>query len=204
MKIDMDFMALRTNKSILAKKAKTNYPVHELITKRWSARSFSDDPIDSQKIYTLFEAASWAASSMNEQPWRYKFAIRDDTMEFKKFHNCLFPGNKPWSSSAAVIILSLAKKFYSRTGSINKHYFHDVGAANNNLLLQAASMDIYGHMMAGFDEKKTIETFTLPPDLEPVCFIVLGYLDQAEKLEEPYLSRELQERSRKRLEEIIL
>jgi nitroreductase len=202
--MDINIMALRKNKSILVKKAKTSYPVHELITKRWSARSFSDDLVDSQKIYTFFEAASWAASSMNEQPWRYKFATRDDQTEFKKFHSCLFPGNKPWSANAAVIILSLAKKSFSRTGAANKHYFHDVGAANNNLLLQAASMDIYGHMMAGFDEKKTIETFNLPPDLEPVCFIVLGYLDQAEKLEEPYLSRELQERSRKRLEEIIL
>jgi nitroreductase len=200
----MDFSTLKKNKSILAKKAKTNYPVHELITKRWSARAFSNDPIAPDKIYSIFEAASWAASSMNEQPWRYKFATRDEPEEFKRFHSCLYPGNKPWSANAAVIILSLAKKSFSRTGAVNKHYFHDVGAANTSLLLQAAAFDIYGHMMAGFDEKKTIGTFNLPADLEPVCFIVLGYLGEAEILDEPYLSRELQERNRKGLEEIII
>lgn len=186
------------------KLAQTVYPVHELIRKRWSARSFSGAPVSLEKLYTMFEAATWAASSMNEQPWRYMYALKENEAEFKKFHSCLLPGNKPWSSSASILILSLAKKTFAKTMAANKHYFHDVGAANNNLLLQAASMDIYGRMMAGFDVKKTISLFNLPEDLEPVCFIALGYLDHPEKLEEPYLTREKQQRSRKRLEEIIL
>jgi nitroreductase len=192
------------HKSIIAKRAVTKYPVHELITKRWSARSFSNKPISDYQLFTLFEAASWTASSMNEQPWRYKYATRDNQEEYMKYHSCLLPGNKPWSADGAVIIISLAKTTFSKTGAANRHYFHDVGAANNNLLLQAVSMDIYGHMMAGFDIDKTIRTFDLPPDLEPVCFIVLGYLGHPEKLEEPYQTRELQVRTRKSLDEIIL
>jgi nitroreductase len=200
----MDISTLKNNRSILAKKANTIYPVQEFIIKRWSARAFSSDSISPDKLYAIFEAASWAPSSMNEQPWRYKFATQDEPEEFKRFHSCLNPGNKPWSAKAPVIILSLAKKTFMKTGAANKHYFHDVGAANNNLLLQAAAFDIYGHMMAGFDERKTIVEFDLPSDLEPVCFIVLGYLGRAENLDEPFLSRELQERTRKSLEEIII
>lgn len=186
------------------KEAKTIYPVHPLIRKRWSARSFSGELISLDHLYTMFEAATWAASSMNEQPWRYMYALRDNFDEFKRFHACLLPGNKPWSADAAALILSLAKKTFAKTSAENKHYFHDVGAANNNLLLQASELDIYGRMMAGFDVKKTIAEFNLPEDLEPVCFIAVGRLDDPGKLQEPFLSREREKRSRKSLEEIIL
>lgn len=78
---------------------------------------------------------------------------------------------------------------------------HDAGAANTQLLLQAAHQDIYGHMMGGFDMEKTIETFNIPENIEPVCFMVLGYLDKAETLEEPFKSRETAPRNRKSVEE---
>jgi len=177
--------------------------IHPLLAKRWSARAFSNKTIEKEKLKTVFEAATWAASSMNEQPWLYHFAIKADTKAFNKFWSCLLPGNQPWAKNAAVIILSLAKKNFAHKNRPNRHALHDVGAANSQLLLQAAHYDIYGHMMGGFDMDKTIETFNLPDDVEPVCFMVLGYLDKPETLEEPFKSREVEPRSRKTLEEVV-
>ncbi|MGK7396917.1 MAG: nitroreductase family protein [Candidatus Cyclobacteriaceae bacterium M3_2C_046] len=184
------------------KEAKTSTPVHPLIRKRWSARSFNHKDIEPDQLNSLLEAASWAPSSMNEQPWRYIYAYRHDQQNFQKFHECLMKGNQPWTLNASVLMLSLAHKYFSRSGKENQHAWHDVGAANSLLMLQAADMNIYGHVMAGFDPDKTREIFQLPEELEPVSFIALGYLDVPDKLEEPFRSREMQERSRKSIDQI--
>jgi len=190
-------------KSIEIKEAETIFPVHELIKKRWSARSFSDRPLPQDVLNTVFEAASWAASSMNEQPWEYVYALKSDQKEYDKFVECLMQGNQPWAADAPVLILSLAKKHFKRNGKVNRHAWHDTGAANTNLMLQATHMDIYGHMMAGFDRNKTIELFDLPDHLEPVCFIALGYLEEPDKLDQPFLDREITPRKRQQLEEFV-
>ncbi len=114
----------------------------------------------------LFEAARWAASANNEQPWQYVYAHRG-TPAFEQLWNCL----KPWST-------------------------HDVGMANAQLMLQAAQRDIYGHMMAGFDASQTAELLELSEEQRPVCMIALGYLGEADQLEEPYKTRELTPRNR--------
>lgn len=181
--------------SIAAKEARTLHPVHDFIRHRWSARSFSERPIGQEELLTLLEAASWSASSMNEQPWVYLYAHRGEAA-FQRMYDCLLKGNR-WADGAAVILLSLARKNLSSKGEANRHAMHDVGAANTTLLLQAASIDIYGHMMGGFDMQKTIETFRIPEDFEVACFIALGYLDAPEKLEEPFRTREVTPRNRK-------
>jgi nitroreductase len=183
------------------KEAQTETNVHPLIKKRWSARAFSQNPIDDNTLMQLFEAASWAPSSMNEQPWRYYYAHKQDD-SFEKYFDCLMPGNKLWADKAQVLVLSLAKKDFSNNANPNRHALHDVGAANMLLLLQAAELDIYGHQLGGFDREKTIQTFRLPDDLEPVCFIALGYLGDFNQLDEPFKSREQAPRSRKSLAEI--
>lgn len=175
--------------------------VHQLLAKRWSARAFNGKPISKTELNTLFEAASWSASSMNEQPWKYLYAHKQNIESFDKLWSCLLPGNQPWTTKGSVLILSLAKKNFYYKNRPNRHYMHDAGAANTQLLLQAAHQDIYGHMMGGFDMEKTIETFNIPENLEPVCFMVLGYLDKAETLEEPLKSRETAPRNRKSVEE---
>lgn len=185
--------------SITAKEAVTQYPVHEFIRQRWSARSFADRPIEPEALMTLLEAASWASSSMNEQPWIYLYAHKGEPA-FQQMFDCLLPGNR-WADGAQVLLLSLARKNFTSNGKLNRHALYDVGAANTTLVLQAASMDIFGHQMGGFDMQKTIETFQIPDDLEPMCFIALGYLDDAEKLEEPFRTRELTPRKRKALSE---
>jgi len=174
----------------------TAYPINKLFTDRWSARAFADQPIPEQTLLGMFEAASWAASSMNEQPWLYYYAHKEDET-FQKFADCLMPGNAVWAQHAAVLILSLARKTFAANGAINRHALYDTGAANTNLMLQATENGLTGHQMGGFDYDKTRETFQLPDDLEPVVFIALGYPGQPEQLDEPFRSRETAPRTRK-------
>ena len=181
------------------KKAKTQYPVIEVIKSRWSPRSFSEKAIIADDLQTLFEAASWAPSSMNEQPWQYIYAYKSET-GFQNFVDCLKPGNQPWAKNAAVLAVSLARKQFAK-GKDNRTAMHDTGLANMQLVLQAMNMDIYVHMMAGFEMQKTKDTFNLPENLEIVCFMALGYLDSPEKLPEPFKTREMNERTRKNIAE---
>lgn len=182
--------------------AKTKYPVHELIRKRWSARSFSDKPVSQEMLNQLFEAASWAPSSMNSQPWKYIFAHHSDKAAFHKMSECLTGGNRAWAPHASVLILSLAKTTLD-SGHKNGAALHDVGGSNILLMIEAVANNIYGHLMGGFDKDKTIKEFNLPEDLQPVVFIALGYLDDPHKLVEPYKTREVTPRTRKELEEFV-
>ncbi|KAF0151629.1 MAG: nitroreductase [Ignavibacteria bacterium] len=185
----------------MIKQAKTKHNVHELIRNRWSARSFSDKEITQDELETIFEAAGWTFSAMNYQPWRYIYAHQKDKVYFQKMVDCLSGGNKPWAKDASVIIMALAKKNYDN-GTTNISALHDLGAANATLILQATAMNIYGHLMGGYDKEKAIELFDIDADeFEPVVFIALGYLDLPEKLIEPFKTREVTPRTRKDVSE---
>jgi nitroreductase len=184
-----------------SKIAKTHNPVIDLIKDRWSARSFSNKEITQNELETILEAGSWAFSANNAQPWHFVYAHRHDA-SFQKLLHCLMPGNQPWAKNAAVLMVVLADK-KNANGSENRIARHDVGAANATLMLQALTMGIYGHVMAGFDPAKVIETLNIDPEVvEPVVMIALGYLDTPEKLEEPFKAREISERTRKSVNEI--
>ncbi len=190
-------------KTLMIKEANTNHPVHELIRKRWSARAFSSKSISDDTLFTLFEAARWAASSNNEQPWRYIYAKREDKETFDKIVDCLMAGNKPWAKNAAVLILCLIKTTSGPDNKPNVVAQHDAGLANATLLLQAISENIYGHMMGGYDKAKTKEKFNIPTGYDTVLVMALGYLDSADTLEEPFKTRELTPRTRKELSEFV-
>jgi len=184
--------------------AKTNYPVIDLIKKRWSARSFSEKEITQKDLMTVLEAGSWAFSANNEQPWRVIKAHKGSET-FQKIVDCLMPGNSPWAKHAAAFVLSIAKTDFEKEGHPhNATAEHDLGAFNAMMILQARSMDIYAHPMGGFDHPKIKEVFGLGDNLKPIAVVALGYLDDPEKLQEPYKTRELTARSRKSLTEIIL
>ena len=182
----------------------TKYPVLDLIKNRWSARSFSSKPIEQKDLYTLIEAASWMFSANNEQPWRF-ISAEKNTGSFNEILQSLAPGNAVWAKNAAAFIVSIAKINLDKEGNpANNWAEHDLGAANAAMILQATSMDIAAHPMAGFDAAKIKEAFHLNEYLKPVAIIALGYLDDAEKLEEPFKTRERSSRKRKNLSEIIL
>lgn len=187
--------------NITDKLAATQQPVQDLIRKRWSPRAFSSDGIATEDLQTILEAASWAASANNEQPWRY-FYGKNGQSGFDTIFRTLMPGNQPWAKNAAVLLVSVARKTFAANGKPNPFAQHDVGMANAQLLLQAAALNIYGHAMGGFDKETLRQVLHLPEDQEPVCVIALGYKAPAETLEEPYLSRELAPRTRKPLTEI--
>lgn len=183
------------------KHAPTTYPVHELIRQRWSPRSFASQPVAPDTLQQLFEAASWAASALNAQPWRYIYAHHADHDNFQKLVDCLLPGNQPWAKNAPVLILALANTQLDN-GQPNPAALHDLGMANATLSLEATAQGLHTHFMGGFDRAKAQEVFRLPDTLQPVVMIALGYLGDAELLEEPFLSREKAARQRKPVAEI--
>jgi nitroreductase len=178
-----------------------NEQIHELISKRWSPRSFSSKEISKEDLLTILEAAGQAFSANNLQPWHYVYAFRG-TKGFDALWQVLAPGNQPWAKDAAVLMISLAQ-VQNDNGQANHWSQHDLGAANATLALQAFSMDIYSHLMAGFDQDKALAVTALDASIwQPVAMIALGYLGTAEQLQEPYFSRELAVRSRKTVDSI--
>ncbi len=187
----------------MIKTATTRLPVIELIKDRWSARAFSEQNITDKQLLTLVEAASWAPSSLNEQPWRYRYALRD-TPGFETMWSCLLPGNQPWTKAAAALLICTAKKNFEKNGAPNRHALHDTGMANAFLMLQATQMGIYGHIMGGYDPVLLQETYQIPEGEAVICLIALGYLGNADQLEEPFKTRETTPRSRKAVEAFII
>lgn len=174
----------------------TQFSVAPFITARFSPRSFAEKPIAQAALNALFEAASWAPSANNEQPWSYHFAHRGSD-GFQQLWECLMPGNQPWAKNAAVLAVTSTRKLFAASGKPNVSAEHDLGMANANLLLQARALEIFGHPMGGFDKAKTAALLGFDENTQPVCIIALGYLDDPEKLEEPFLTRERTPRSRK-------
>ncbi|WP_324678945.1 nitroreductase family protein [Hymenobacter sp. GOD-10R] len=178
----------------------TTYPVHELIRQRWSPRAFSAQPVAPETLEQVLEAASWAFSAMNEQPWRYIYAHKSDTEAFDRLLSCLLPANQAWAKHAPVLMLSLVKTHYDN-GNLNRTAMHDVGAANATLFLEATALGLHGHVLGGFDMARTREVLNLPESLEPVAFISLGYVGTPDQLDEPFRARETAARKRKPLAE---
>ncbi|MBP7514644.1 MAG: nitroreductase family protein [Flavobacteriales bacterium] len=181
------------------KQAHTEYDVLPSIRERFSARAFSDEPLSDNELMTLFEAAAWAPSAMNEQPWRYRYALRG-TEAFDRFCNLLNTGNQPWAKNAAALVVCSVKTTLERNGQPNHSRLHDLGLANAQLLMQATSMGIFGHLMGGFDHGGAQQELGLDPAKEDLfCILALGRLTSPETLEEPFRTRELTERSRRPL-----
>jgi nitroreductase len=179
------------------KSAITEYPVLDLIKNRWSPRAFSTDPIEEEKIFSMLEAARWAPSCFNEQPWNFILFRKENKEEFNRIIEVLSPGNQLWAKNAPLIILSLAKTIFDRNGKENKHALHDVGAAVTNLTLQAADMGLYVHQMAGFDMERARKLFNIPDKFEPVSAIAIGYYGSLKDLSEDFQKSESAVRRRK-------
>ncbi|QIR35429.1 nitroreductase family protein [Tolypothrix sp. PCC 7910] len=185
------------------KTADTLYPVEELLRERWSPLAFSEEPVETDKLCTILEAAGWAASSYNEQPWSFIVATKDNPAEFQRLLDCLAEGNQEWAKNAPVLIISVAKLNFERNGVENRHAFHDVGAATTTLAIQAMALGLFIHQMAGFDVPKAKEVYSIPDGYEPVAAIALGYLGDPQTLSERLQQRELALRSRKPLETYV-
>ncbi|MBS0011680.1 MAG: nitroreductase family protein [Bacteroidales bacterium] len=178
--------------------------IAEIIRTRWSPRAFSDKSITEEEAKLLFEAARWAPSSMNEQPWKYYYALKGDKEEFSKFIGCLVPGNKVWAKNASLLILSTAKKHLDYKGKINRYALHDTGAANVLICLQANELGYQAHQMGGFDHQITYASFGIDSEkYDLVSFIAIGKPGEPSMLPEDLEKSETMPRIRKGLEDIV-
>ena len=185
------------------KPADTAYPVHDLIARRWSPRSFTERPVSREVLGSVFEAARWAASSFNDQPWGFVVATSDDTEGHAALGECLVPGNRTWAERAPVLVLSAARTTFAHNGEPNRHAWHDVGLATAQLCLQALALGLGAHPMAGFDRERARAAVGLPGGWEPVAVIALGYPGDPEDLPESLAARERAPRARRPLAEIV-
>jgi nitroreductase len=181
----------------MEKPAATEHPIHELFERRWSPRAFSARAVEPEKLRSLLEAARWAASCFNEQPWSFIVAAKEDEGDaYERLLSCLAEANALWAGRAPVLMLSVARLTFKRNDKPNRHAFHDVGQAAAHLALQATASGLAVHQMAGFDLSKARELFSIPEGFEPVAAIALGYPGEPEDLPEDLRARESAPRTR--------
>lgn len=156
-------------------------PIHELITKRWSPYVFSDRPVSAADLRSLFEAARWAPSSYNEQPWCYIVATKENPEEFERVLSCLASGNQTWAKAAPVLALGCTRLQFAN-GQPNPCAFHDLGLASENICLEATARGICVHQMAGILPDRARELFQIPDDAQAFTGIAIGYPGDASPL----------------------
>jgi len=177
--------------------------IHELLANRRSPRAFSQQPVESEKLTSLFEAARWSPSSANEQPWRFIVATKDDSGVFSLLVNSLMEGNRRWAERAPLLVLGLAQTTYSRNGRPYEHSWYDLGQSVALLSIQATALGLVVHQMGGFDADKARQILMIPEGFEPVIVFAVGYPDQPATLTEDFKNREQAPRSRKLLQSFV-
>lgn len=186
----------------MKKTADTRFPVHELIAERWSPRAFADRDVSKEDLGSLLEAARWAPSCFNDQPWSFVVATRDEPEALARLQSCLVDANKAWATDAPVLMLSVARTSFAHNGKPNRHAAHDVGLAVGGLCAQAQALGLVVHQMAGYDAERARELLGVPDGHEPMAMIAVGYEGEAERLDEQLRERELAPRQRKPLSEV--
>jgi nitroreductase len=186
---------------VFDKPALTEHEILDLLARRWSTRAFSDLPVDAEALLRLFEAARWAPSSGNAQPWSYLLATMDNPAEHEKLGSVLNVGNS-WARKAPVLALSVAT-IDRGPDKPNRHAWHDVGLADENLVIQAVSMGLSVHMMGGFDAQKARDLFAIPSRHEPVAMIAIGYPGDPNSLSEELRQKDLAPRHRRAIHEFV-
>ena len=187
----------------MEKPAPAKYPIEDEIKRRWSPRAFSSQAVEPEKLRSLFEAARWAPSSFNEQPWCFLVATRDDEAEYQKMLSCLVEKNQRWARLAPVLMISVAKLQFEKNGKPNRHAFHDVGLAVANMIFEATALGLYVHQMAGFSPEKVQELYGVPDGFEPVAAIAVGYPGELDALPDEFKEGETGARQRKPLEAFV-
>ena len=173
------------------------------ILNRWSPRSFSDRDVAPADLAKVFEAARWAASSYNEQPWRFLVGMRN-SLTYKKIFDSLMPANQAWAGSAPVLILGAAKTKFSHSGAPNRVALYDLGAAASYLTLQASTLGLAAHQMAGYVEAAARQALEIPEEFALGSVIALGYQgDPAALTDGQLLAQEVAPRQRKPLKDFV-
>lgn len=185
------------------KQATPAHPIHELIARRWSPYAFADRPVEDSDLSSLFEAARWAASSYNEQPWTYFVASQNAPGEFGRLLSCLVPANQEWAKAAPVLVLSIVSLRFSKTNQDNRAAVHDLGLASANLAMEATARDLSVHQMIGIFPDRARELYRIPEHFAAWTAMAIGYHEGAGKLPEGLRQRDLAPRTRKPTSEFV-
>ncbi|OXL83753.1 nitroreductase [Paenibacillus sp. SSG-1] len=167
---------------------KSEYPVSPLFLNRWSTRAFSTRKVSDQDLYTILEAAHWAPSSYNDQPWRFIVAKTEE--QLSTFHSFLNEFNLTWASSAPVLIVVASDKL-RENGDPNGAHAFDAGAAWASLAIQATILGLHTHAIGGFDRNKARDILNVPDHIELHAVIALGFLGDKSVLPEAIQQREV-------------
>ena len=190
--------------SDLDRRAETSYPINDLLANRWSPRAFADRPIPPDVLGSLFEAARWAPSSRNLQPWHFVFAARHhDPDGFARILSTLIGANKSWGKNASLLLIAVTEPNPEEIKGPNTYAYYDVGQAIAHLTIQAMACGLYIHQMGGFRREKASELLEIPDNFEPVVSAAIGYLADPSILSDTMRERELAPRSRNPLSQQV-
>ena len=178
-----------------------DHPILDVIRKRWSPAIYSAQPVEPQQLLSVLEAARWAPSSNNAQPWSFLVARKEQPEEFARMLSCLVPGNVGWAQHVPVLMITVAKLHFDN-GRPNRHAWHDTGIATGFLMLQATALGMMAHGMAGFDAAKARQVYSIPESHEPVAAIALGYPGDESGAPEELLRRH-KHRPRRTLDQFV-
>ncbi|GAC1670582.1 MAG: hypothetical protein NVS9B4_26450 [Candidatus Acidiferrum sp.] len=173
----------------MQKPAPAEFPIHELISERWSPRAFAEKRIEPAVLRSLFEAARWAPSSNNAQPWAYLVATQEEAENFAKMLSVLVEFNQTWAKSAYVLALAVCELKFSKEGTPNRNAQYDTGAATAQLTLEATARGLAVHQMAGFDAAKARKVLEIPEGWEPLAAVAIGYPGDPATLPAPLQER---------------
>ena len=175
----------------------------DVLSKRWSPRAFAPRALEADKLHILFEAARWAPSCYNDQPWHFLVTRRGSDATYEQLLSCLMPANQAWAASAPVLVLNTIRKNFSHNGKPNRWAFYDLGLAVGNLLCEATHLGLHVHQMAGFDADLAQTTLGMPQDHEAVAVMAVGYLGDPALLPAGVEEKAPDQRERKTLAEFV-
>ncbi|HTU21954.1 MAG TPA: nitroreductase family protein [Gemmataceae bacterium] len=185
------------------KQASPDHPIHDLIAGRWSPYAFSEQPVSEDDLRALFEAARWAASSYNEQPWSYILATKTSPSEFEQLLSCLVEGNQIWARAAPVLALGCTRLYFNSNGKPNAAAVHDLGLASATLTLEATARGLFVHQMIGILPDKARELYHIPEGVQPLTGLAIGYAADPNTLPERLRERDLMPRPRTPLAQFV-
>ncbi|MEL7235686.1 MAG: nitroreductase family protein [Chloroflexota bacterium] len=181
--------------------ANTDHPIHPLLQQRYSARAYSNQPVDTETLLSVLEAARWAPSSRNSQPWRFIVATKADPEAYQKLFDIIKPGNQPWAGNAPVLMLVVT---HTGTGDDYRQIaLYDAGQAVAHLTVQAQSHGLSLRQMGGIYGSAATEAYNIPEDYQVMVGIALGYPDVPESLPEQLAERERRPRTRQPLDDMV-
>lgn len=194
----------RINQNLILMLHKINtMKINDLIRKRYSTLAFSQKEVEEEKINLLIEAASWAPSARNEQPWRFIIGGKEKGSRYQRIFSSLMKSNQQWVKNAPLLIVCLAKLNYQHKNRSNKYAIHDLGMATANLSIQATELDLFVHPMGGFEKDILISEFNIPEGFQVVTVLAIGYGGSIEKIPEELQIREKMPRTRKSFAELV-